>query len=128
MARVLIVDDDPISREVCLGIVLACGHNGVLAVDGLDAHTILDKEAFDIVICDLVMPNKSGLELIEDLKAENSKVGIIAISSGARSSFEFYRTSAQLENGVVFLKKPVSSKELGQAIDQVMASKFDAES
>jgi DNA-binding NtrC family response regulator len=87
VARVLVIDDDADVRQVLRDALAAAGHEVVLAGDGaagLRAHAAARP---DVVIVDLVMPEKSGLELVVELRRADPGVKIIAISGSANLEF-----------------------------------------
>jgi two-component system sensor histidine kinase and response regulator WspE len=67
--RVLVVDDSPLTRELLVQLLEAVGYHIVQAVDGAQALEVLGREAVDIVVTDLEMPNVDGLELTRRLKS-----------------------------------------------------------
>lgn len=82
MALILIVDDDPTVRAIATELLRADDHAIVEASDGGEALELLARLPVDLVILDMLMPNVDGLETILSLKKQNSKVRILAISSG----------------------------------------------
>ncbi|MEW5740318.1 MAG: response regulator [Myxococcota bacterium] len=67
--RVLVVDDSPLTRELLVQLLESVGYHVVQAVDGAEALERLGREAVDIVVSDLEMPNVDGLELTRRLKS-----------------------------------------------------------
>ena len=82
MALILIVDDDPTVRAIATELLRADDHAIVEASDGGEALALLARLPVDLVILDMLMPNVDGLETILSLKKQDSKVRILAISSG----------------------------------------------
>jgi signal transduction histidine kinase len=68
-AKVLVVDDDPIVRELACAQLGTQGHDAVSADDGVDAWEILVSQNFELAIVDLDMPRMNGFELIEKMRA-----------------------------------------------------------
>lgn len=66
---ILIVDDSESIREVVKATLENANYNVIVAVDGLDALGKLDGKQIDLIITDLNMPNKDGIELIRDARA-----------------------------------------------------------
>lgn len=58
------------------------GHRVVIASDGLEAARLLHDHSFDLVITDVIMPDRDGLELILELKKSRPSVRILAMSGG----------------------------------------------
>lgn len=67
--RVLHVDDDPMNLRVVQEILTAFGHIAIMASSGREALEHLGSEAFDVVLMDIHMPEMSGLEVVERLRA-----------------------------------------------------------
>jgi CheY-like chemotaxis protein len=62
MARVLVVDDDALVRNAVQAMLTSGGHEVALAVDGEDGLQQFAREPFDLVLCDVIMPNMDGLD------------------------------------------------------------------
>lgn len=67
--RVLHVDDDPMNLRVVQEILTAFGHTAVMAASGREALEHLSAEVFDVVLMDIHMPEMSGIEVVERLRA-----------------------------------------------------------
>lgn len=67
--RVLHVDDDPMNLRVVQEILTAFGHSAVMAASGREALEHLSAEVFDVVLMDIHMPEMSGIEVVERLRA-----------------------------------------------------------
>ena len=82
MATVLIADDDPTLRAIGAELLAGEGYRVLEAEDGDEALRVIEAEAIDLIVLDMLMPNKDGLETIIELKRRGSGVRILAISSG----------------------------------------------
>lgn len=80
MARILIIDDEAGIRETLSVLLGEDGHEIDLAANGFDAVDLFKKKPADLVICDIMMPDKGGLETIIELRKLSPGVKIIAIS------------------------------------------------
>ena len=82
MARILLIDDDD-SLRAMLGIYLArAGHTVIQAHDGQEGLELFPATAADLVITDMMMPKKDGLEVLRALRDNQPPVKIIAMSGG----------------------------------------------
>jgi CheY-like chemotaxis protein len=84
MARILVVDDEPEIRDLCAVTLREAGHHVVLADNGqsaLDIHRIAPQ---DVVLLDMFMPIKDGLETLTALRSASPAPKIIAVSAGWR--------------------------------------------
>ena len=85
MARILIIDDDIQVRNILKRTFEQEGFEVTDAPDGEKGIKLFHQEQPDVVITDIVMPEKEGLETIMELHRENPKLKIIAISGGGLS-------------------------------------------
>ncbi|MBZ0270663.1 response regulator [bacterium] len=69
MAKILVIDDDPVIRQIGKSYFTAKGHSVTIAIDGKDGMDKFKGDAFDIVITDLMMPNMHGYEVIDAIRA-----------------------------------------------------------
>jgi CheY-like chemotaxis protein len=81
--RILVVDDDPILRAIACEMLQSNGFVADQAEDGAVALEWLKTNVADLVVMDMLMPNKEGIETILELKQAWPRVRIIAISGGA---------------------------------------------
>ena len=90
------------------------------AADGMEGLKLLDTQEYDLVITDIVMPEKEGLETIINLKAENPSLKVIAISGGGRVDSREYLHSAQLLGAEKIFQKPFKKDEIVQAVRELL--------
>lgn len=116
MARILVADDDPFTREMAQRALKSDGHDVVMAEDGGDALAkVAGGPAFDLVVTDVEMPNTDGLELAEALIAQNPAQRIIIMSGLAD---ELVRARALLSPTVRMITKPVTLEKIrGEAAE-----------
>ena len=67
--KVLVVDDEEVIRKLLRIHLVKWGYDVIEAVDGEDALEQLDKEDFDLLICDIMMPNKDGWEVLKEVRS-----------------------------------------------------------
>jgi two-component system, cell cycle sensor histidine kinase and response regulator CckA len=70
MATILIVDDQPINRDVLRSILSDRGHRVLEAQDGLEALATISDEMPDLLITDVIMPRMDGFQLVRELRAQ----------------------------------------------------------
>ena len=80
MATILVIDDEDIVRELIARMLRYAGHEVQGAADGIHGMTLYRQEPADLVITDIQMPGKSGLEVIRELRAEFPDAKIIAVT------------------------------------------------
>lgn len=83
MARLLIVDDDPEIRASLAEILAYDDHVVEVARDGIEAQRLLERSDFDIVLCDVRMPGKDGMELLTWSRQHKPEVEFIMLSGHA---------------------------------------------
>jgi two-component system cell cycle response regulator CpdR len=122
-SSILVVDDDFALRQLIQLTLESAGHHVTCAADGRLASRAmaLTPAAFDLVITDMLMPERDGLELIEELRRRYPHVRIIAISGGGRIAPEEYLQIAKGLGANGILGKPFFPKQLLAAVDQVLA-------
>jgi DNA-binding response OmpR family regulator len=118
--RILVIDDDDLVRKT-IKLGLEAAHYQVEeATDGAIGLEIASQGAFDLVITDILMPNKEGIETIQELRREKPAVKIIAISGGDRRGGSFLEVAAKLGADKA-LRKPFRPQELLDCIQDVLA-------
>ncbi len=118
MGRILVVDDDPESRDLLCEVLEANGYLQVEAVaDGLAAREALARDDdCPIIIADLHMPNESGLDLLRNLRKQNAKHQIVLMSSFMSTT---ERKLARDLGAYALLDKPFRLSELLQVVSQL---------
>lgn len=119
MASVLVVDDDDDLRDSLKSLLEREGHNVSTASNGSDAVSIFRSEPTDLIITDIIMPEKGGLEFIIELRQEFPDVKIIAISGGGRIGAKDYLQLAKAVGANSILAKPFSRTEILDSIKKV---------
>jgi len=112
MATILLVDDDEQFRTMLNEVLQRAGYDVRQAQDGNDALRQYRASPADVVITDLIMPEKEGLETIRALRAFDPAVKIIAMSGGGRLSAADYLVIAQRFKAQRVLAKPFPHHEL----------------
>ena len=122
MKKILIVDDDQQIRTMLRITLERAGHEVLEACDGVQAVAAFKDPAIGLVITDIVMPEKEGIELIMELKGINPRLGIIAISGGGRINPEDYLKWARRFGVEHTFSKPVDRKKLLEAVSQLLGA------
>jgi len=116
MARILLTDDDESFRRMLRLTLVRLGHTVDEAKDGAQAWTKFQAQPADLVIMDLIMPEKEGLETIRQFRKNRVAVKILAISGGGRVDARDMLTVARQFGADAALPKPFSNEELAQAL------------
>ena len=112
MPRILVVDDEEQVRRVLRLVLERAGYEVDTAADGNEAVAVFDPVRHDVVITDIVMPEKEGIETIQELRQKSTGVRIIAISGGGRISPEEYLDWAKRFGVHCTFTKPINRDEL----------------
>jgi CheY-like chemotaxis protein len=121
MAKILVVDDDPVTIGLIFLYLAKHEHDVTTAENGKEALALLHTETFDIVITDILMPEMDGYELLIRLLQQPTRPKIIAMSAGAPGllSSEILETSWSLKVDAT-LTKPLTSDELNSVVDRLL--------
>ena len=119
-ARILIIDDDTSVRAVIKGALSDAGYEVLEAADGKEGLKSYQNSPTDLVITDLVMPEKEGIETIIELRREFPTVKVIAISGGNRYGSDSNLGMAGRLGARRTLTKPFKIPELLEAVRGVL--------
>jgi CheY-like chemotaxis protein len=122
---VLLVEDDPVNRDLASIMLRARGYDHAVAVDGHDALAQITARRPDLVLMDLSMPGIDGWEATRRLRADpaNTGVRVIAVTAHAMPGDRERALAAGCDD---VLTKPYRPAELFAAIDRVMAPTGEA--
>jgi CheY-like chemotaxis protein len=119
MPRILVVDDEEQIRRILRLTLERAGHEVDTAADGNEAVAKFDPERHDLVITDIVMPEKEGIETIQELRQVSAGVKIIAISGGGRISPEEYLDWARRFGVHRTFTKPIDRDDLLRTVAEL---------
>jgi DNA-binding NtrC family response regulator len=120
MAHILIIDDDKHVRTTVRKALEAAGHQVQETSNGREGIKSYEEEPADLILCDLFMPEKEGLETIRELRRQFSGVKIIAMSGGGYAGTMDLLPIAQKFGAAKILRKPFDVKSVLEAVDQVL--------
>jgi len=115
-ARVLVADDCSTMRKIILRSLRAVGvRQATEAADGNQAVALFRPGAFDLVLTDWNMPGKTGLEVVQSIRARDAQVPIIMVTSEAEKGL----VMQAIEAGVCdYLVKPFTADMLRQKLEK----------
>lgn len=117
MAHILLIDDDELFRAMLAQMLSQEAHRVTQAADGAEGLRLAGQVKPDLIITDILMPNKDGMETIIALSESGSAIPIIAISGGGRVlSAQFNLETAALMGVKATLAKPFARADLRRAI------------
>ncbi|MCK5575292.1 MAG: response regulator [Sphingomonadales bacterium] len=119
--KILLVDDDDLVRGVLSAMLEAGGYDVETASDGLEGLEMVEKVIPDLVITDVIMPFKEGIESIIEIKKLFPDMKIIAISGGDRFGKTSYLDIARKLGAAASLVKPFTRDVLLSTVEEVLA-------
>ncbi len=120
MAQILIIDDDSLVRRALRKLLEYAGYEVIEAADGIEGVSFYEQHEPDLIISDIFMPKKEGLETISELRSKHPKVKIIAISGGGLPNQVNFLPTAELLGAIHTLSKPFKSEELLTVIGELL--------
>jgi DNA-binding response OmpR family regulator len=120
MARILIIDDEAMIRDLLVNILEREGYETITATDGIDGIKIYRENPADLVITDLLMPEKDGLETIMELRRDSKDVKIIAMSGGGKIDPKTYLQIARTMGAIEIITKPFDLRELLKTVQALL--------
>lgn len=121
MKRVLIIDDDWQMREMMTQALKRANYDVSDAANGKIGMEIHREQPVDLVITDLIMPEKEGIETIRELRRDFPGLKIIAISGGGRAGANGYLSVAKTIGADRTLSKPFDLKKILETVEELLA-------
>lgn len=120
--RILLIEDDRFLRRACEASLTQRGFLVISANDGEEGLRLAKSEPFDLILLDLLMPKKPGIEVLAELRAEGPPKADIPVMILSNSSREEDKRRA-VEFGAVgyYVKANLSLKALGDEIERLLA-------
>ena len=115
MAQILLADDEDMTRIILKRAIQKEGHEMLVARNNTEASEILREKSIDILLIDLLMPGKGGIDLIYQFGQMHPKMPIIAISA----AYEYIHVAEQIGVSRV-IRKPFALQDVIQAIGEVV--------
>jgi CheY-like chemotaxis protein len=120
VAKILLIDDDAPLRAMLRKTLEQAGYEVHEAADGAEGLAHYREEPSDLILTDLIMPEKEGLETILELRRINRGIKIIAMSGGNRMNPKTNLVIAEKFGALRTLAKPFSQRELLDTISEVL--------
>ena len=121
MARILVIEDHEEVREVLVQALAGVGYDVLEACNGRDALRHLDDDDIDLVITDILMPEKDGLEVLMEIRARNRRVKVIAMSSGGHIGPRYFLDTAKALGADRTFTKPFDMVRLLEAVQELVS-------
>jgi DNA-binding NtrC family response regulator len=121
MDTVLVIDDEAAMRKMIRTILESAQYQVIEAPNGNEGLRLFREHLPALVISDILMPDKEGIETIREIKQVNPKARIIAISGGGRTARADFLKMAEKFGAMESLKKPFRRNDLLACIERVLA-------
>lgn len=116
------VDDEPMIRSWIRSTLSTAGHVVAEAENGSIAATLLGMQAYDLVITDIIMPEKEGIETLQEIRRRYPDTAVIAMSGGGNASGLGFLDIALKLGADRILEKPFRKGELLAAVEEALLS------
>ncbi len=104
MTKILVVEDNPINMELVIELLSSKGFTVHTAIDGEEAIRKTEKEVYDLILMDIELPGKDGVEVTKIIKAKSKNTPIIALTSYAMKGDKERFLSAGFDD---YISKPL---------------------
>jgi CheY-like chemotaxis protein len=128
MALILVIDDDEMVRSTVKAMLESRGHAVAMAVDGEDGLRQLQQQPFDLVLCDIFMPNKDGIGTLREVRRADSAMPVIIMTGGSPNAGRIgerpdvdYLHMARLLGATRTIGKPFTIKQLIDLVNEALA-------
>jgi len=119
MAKILVIDDDDRLRDVLKEMLSRAGHEVLVASDGSVGVEIYRDKKPDLVITDVIMPEKDGAEVIFELQKEFPDIKMIVMTGGGQGDAQAYLQSIKTYSNVKYaFEKPFAMEDLLKAVKE----------
>jgi CheY-like chemotaxis protein len=118
-AKVLVCDNEEVLRTLVRAALAPCGYDVTEAHDGDESVELARRLEPDLIVLDMMMPGRSGLEVLEELRGDERFAETPVVMLTARAQ-EADRASAATAGADRFLSKPFSPTELAAVVDDLL--------
>jgi CheY-like chemotaxis protein/anti-sigma regulatory factor (Ser/Thr protein kinase) len=119
MNKILVVDDDKVTRHVLRTILTSAGFSTAVARDGVEALKALRSERFDLLLLDVWMPRMNGLDLLAKLRTIEARPRVVVMTSDDAPETLL---KAVREQAFKYVHKPVEAPQLLQTVREALAA------
>ena len=126
MQKILIIDDESHILLMLKKMLERAGYEIDLAANGVEGIKLFKESRADLVITDIIMPEKEGLETIREMRRIKSDLKIIAMSGGGKVSADNYLEIAKIFGAARVIAKPFTKLEMVTAVQELMGGEGSA--
>ena len=114
---ILVIEDDIVTRGMIKKILMEHGYEVSTAFDGIDAVLCLTKRNFDLILCDIFMPNLSGFQLLEFLNRKRLRIPVIFLTASDKVEDEIKGLMLGAED---YIRKPINKNTMLIRVERVI--------
>lgn len=122
MSTILVIDDDEQGRDMLKQMLETAGYDVLEAADGEEGSKVYRENEPDLVITDIIMPFKGGLETIMNIKKDYPTAKVFAVTGGGRVVKADFLSIAESIGALRSFKKPLDRKELIHAVETTIGA------
>lgn len=128
MARIVVIEDEDFTRLAVRHVLEGLGHEVFTATNGIEGMEAFRRNLPDLVLTDIFMPERDGLEMVRELKRDHPTIKVICMSAGSRSDASSRITSgtaldiAEMLGADASIAKPFTTTQLATVLDAVLAA------
>lgn len=119
---ILVIDDEAPFRDFMVELLKHYDFNVCIAENGISGEKQISTCQPDLIITDIVMPDKEGIEFIQSVRDINQQIPIIAVTGGNRVNAYSYLSMTKKMGANATLAKPFTASEIMQTINSLLAS------
>ena len=120
MSHILIIDDESQIRLMLRKLLESEGYTVTVASNGIEGIKCYNENPVDLIITDIFMPDKEGIETIIELKEKHPDIKIIAMSGGGRNATTAYLHMAKSLGANLTFEKPIRKEALLEGVRKLI--------
>jgi CheY-like chemotaxis protein len=122
MAHILVIDDEPSILSLFGQFFRDKGYSVAVAADGNEGMRLIKQQKPDLIITDIMMPEKDGLEVIQEVRRLSPELPVIAISGGMKGGLTSFLPHAKIFGAERVIEKPVPLTVLLAAVQELLGT------
>ena len=113
--KILNIDDSTVNNMLIENLLAAHGYESLSVIEGTNVEEHIEEYQPDVIILDLMIPDKSGLEILKDLRAKNINIPVVVITAVESKEMQKKAENYGIE---AFHTKPIQSEQLIESIQK----------
>ena len=127
MKRILVIDDDEIVNDMLVQFLTEAGYEVEGVRDGVQGVQAAETKLFDLIVSDIVMPEKEGLETIIEIRGKKKNLPVIVISGGGKVTADEYLNLAKVFGADYTFKKPIELDQFLEAVRHCLSDTYQVD-